>query len=131
MRPVRERADMSEPCKGCGDRVPLSVSCEVCGRGADGAVILCLDSATDSFVPDWVSPPGDTIADIVGERELDAAEVAKQLGLSEPEFGDLLLGATLTDELAEKLAAVLGGTAQFWRTREQQYRDGLKRQRLK
>lgn len=122
---------MSEPCTGCGDRVPLSVSCEVCGRGADGAVILFLKPATDEFVPDWVSLPGDTIADIMAEHELDAADVAKQLGLSEPEFSDLLLGAPLTDELAEKLPSVLGGTAQFWRTREQQYRDGLNRQRIK
>lgn len=80
------------------------------------------------FEPDWVSPPGATIEDIVKERQLNRQEVAKQLGVSRYVFELVVKGREpLTDELAEKLAETLGSTAEFWKTREKQYRDSLSR----
>ena len=33
-----------------------------------------------TFTPDWISPPGDTIADLIEEREWSQADLAKRLG---------------------------------------------------
>jgi plasmid maintenance system antidote protein VapI len=80
------------------------------------------------FDPDWVSPPGETIKDMMAEKGLESVDVAIQLDLDDCEFTELLIGrAELTDELAAKLASVLGGTEQFWKQREADYRKALQR----
>lgn len=92
--------------------------------GSDGVVVLELTP----FEPDWVSPPGATIEDIVEENQLDRQEVSKMLGVSRYVFELLVEGQeVLTDELAELLAETLGCTAEFWKMREKQYRDSLSR----
>jgi HTH-type transcriptional regulator / antitoxin HigA len=81
-----------------------------------------------SFSPDWVSAPGETIGDIVRERNLRVSEVAKQLGQTEEQFDQLLVGGlTITLGLARKLEAVLGGSPEFWLTRDSRYREGRSR----
>lgn len=35
---------------------------------------------THPFTPDWVSPPGDTIADLLEERDWTQAQLADRLG---------------------------------------------------
>ena len=36
----------------------------------------------NAFQPDWVSPPGDTIADVLEERNLPPDEFARRIGRS-------------------------------------------------
>ncbi len=80
------------------------------------------------FAPRWASPPGDTISEALADREMDAADLGEALGISEASTGDLLDGSmTLTIRLAEDLAILLGGTAEFWMTRDCQYRDDIAR----
>lgn len=101
---------------------------EAAQSGSDGAVILQLQTIDEPFEPDWASPPGDTIEDFVEELQLDRQKVAELLGMSRYVFELLIKGReVLTDELAEKLAAKLGSTAEFWKAREKQYRDSLSR----
>lgn len=74
------------------------------------------------FAPDWVSPPGDSIIDAIEERSWTQAELAARLGVSEKFVSQLLNGkVTLTQDTAEKLEKVIGGTAEFWMDREANY----------
>lgn len=80
------------------------------------------------FLPDWVSAPGDTMADILEEREISPVEFARRIG-QPPEYAyDLLRGRVrITSETAHRLEGVLGASATFWITRETQYREDLSR----
>lgn len=80
------------------------------------------------FLPDWVSPPGETISDILDERGLSVTEFAKDLGNSSDYARQLLSGyIQITEEVASKLANLFGISAGFWLSRESQFRDGLAR----
>lgn len=79
------------------------------------------------FNPDWVSAPGDTIADILEERGIPVEELAQRIGKSQIGAQALLEGRTpLTLDIAIMLSRWLGGSPEFWMTREAQYREGEK-----
>jgi HTH-type transcriptional regulator / antitoxin HigA len=80
------------------------------------------------FTPNWASPPGETIADILKERKLHLSKFARQLGMPNDAIQNLLVGRlTMTLETALKLEKTLGSTAAFWMVRESQYRQDLRR----
>jgi len=75
------------------------------------------------FAPDWVSPPGDTILDLIEERGWTQAELAERLGYSAKHVSQLVNGkASLTPDAAIRLTRVLGSSIDFWLVREAQYR---------
>jgi len=77
----------------------------------------------DDFRPNWASPPGDTIADILHEKKLSVTEFASRINQPVQVVNDLLQGrATITIRLSRALSGVLGGTPAFWVTRDSQYR---------
>jgi len=79
-----------------------------------------------TFKPNWVSPPGDTISDILEERGISQAEFAKRSGFSKKHVNLLIKGkAAITPEAASRLADVLDAPSEFWLTREANYRSGL------
>jgi HTH-type transcriptional regulator/antitoxin HigA len=81
------------------------------------------------FQPDWVSPPGDTIAEHLGERGWTQAELATRTGYTEKHVSQLIAGeVSLTDDAAERLARVLGPSMEFWLTLEAQYQARRRRQ---
>ena len=74
------------------------------------------------FSPDWASPPGDTIMDVLRERQLSVSEFAEQIGQPVAVLNDLLQGRVKVSlELARQLAGVCGGTIEFWMNRDFQY----------
>jgi HTH-type transcriptional regulator/antitoxin HigA len=76
------------------------------------------------FAPDWVSPPGDTILDIIEEKCWTQSELAQRLGFSPKHVNQLIKGKVpLTEEAAIRLERVLGGAIGFWLAREAQYRE--------
>ena len=78
----------------------------------------------EEFCPNWASPPGDTIADLIQERSWTQVQLAKRLGISKKHVNRLINGkVALTDDMAFRLATVLGSTEQFWLRREAQYRQ--------
>lgn len=84
------------------------------------------------FAPDWVSPPGDTILDLIEERGWTQAELADRLGYSRKHVNQLVKGtASLTEDAAVRLDRVLGGSVSFWLTREAQYRARCARREAK
>ncbi|MDF5737245.1 MULTISPECIES: HigA family addiction module antitoxin [unclassified Nostoc] len=83
---------------------------------------------TRTFTPDWVSSPGDAIADILEERDWTQAQLAERLGYTTKHISLLINGkAPINEETALKLERVLGSTTAFWLNRQAQYRAGLAR----
>ena len=83
-----------------------------------------MKTTTDNveFNPDWASPPGDTIIDILNERNISIELFAIKVDMSLDKTHELLKGDTLiTLGLAQKLAATLGATTEFWMLRDYQY----------
>ena len=79
---------------------------------------------TTTFDPRWASAPGATILEALRARNLTAEDLADALGLSDPDTRRLLHGELLISEhLAAGIAGVAGGTARFWLTRDEQYRE--------
>ncbi|MCC5812012.1 MAG: HigA family addiction module antidote protein [Ectothiorhodospiraceae bacterium] len=79
--------------------------------------------------PDWISVPGDTIADRLDELGWTQKELAERLGYTTKHVSQLITGkAAITEDTALRLEHVLGSTARFWLEREAQYREALARQ---
>src|SRR5947208_9883420 len=80
------------------------------------------------FVPEWLSPPGETISDLLEERGWTQSEFADRTGFTTKHISLLINGkAPITEETALRLERVLGSTARFWLTREVVYREALLR----
>ena len=76
------------------------------------------------FAPDWVSPPGDTILDLLEERAWTQQQLADRLGYSLKHVNQLIKAKVpLTEDAAIRLQNVLGASVGFWLTREAQYRE--------
>ncbi|MBT3037789.1 MAG: ImmA/IrrE family metallo-endopeptidase [Candidatus Thiodiazotropha sp. (ex Codakia orbicularis)] len=87
-----------------------------------------MSSQEYNFTPDWVSPPGDTILDLMEERDWNQVELANRLGFSTKHLNQLIKGkVTLTYDTALKLERVLGSTVSFWMNRESKYRQHVAR----
>ena len=80
------------------------------------------------FRPNWASSPGDTIMDILNERQIPKTEFEELTNLSTSDADDLLNGrATITISLARRITTVLGASVSFWMSRDFQYRQDAKR----
>lgn len=81
-----------------------------------------------AFVPEWISPPGETISDLLEERGWTQAEFADRTRFTTKHISLLINGkAPITEETALRLERVLGSTARFWLAREAEYRAALLR----
>ena len=83
-----------------------------------------------SYSPPAVSPPGDTLAELIEERGIAQAELARRMGRPINAINEMVLGAKeITEDTALELERVLGTPAHFWLARESRYREHLARQR--
>jgi plasmid maintenance system antidote protein VapI len=83
---------------------------------------------TEAFRPNWTSPPGDTIADVLDEKKLSLAAFSKRIGCSIDDAKDLVAGRmVMSVGLARKLHAELGATVEFWMSRDFHYRESVAR----
>ena len=79
-----------------------------------------------SFNPDWVSPPGDTIIELIEQNGESTGQFAYRMGISDTDFSELISGSfSLSAETAKLLSNQLGGTTEFWMKREENYRSAL------
>ena len=82
----------------------------------------------NDFNPDWISPPGDTILDLMKEQDWSQVKLAQRLGFSTKHLNQLVKGKVpLTQDTALRLERVLGSTANFWMKRELRYQQQLTR----
>ncbi len=83
---------------------------------------------TNEYYPDYVSPPGETLREILEERGVSQAELAIRTGRPKKTISEIVNGkAAITPETALQLELVLGIPAEFWNAREQHYREYLAR----
>ena len=87
----------------------------------------------DRFEPKWpLPPPGDTILDILEEKNWTQSEFAKRVGYTTKHVSQLVRGkAAVTEDTALRLERVLGGSAEFWLSREVRYREAVARAKEK
>ena len=79
-------------------------------------------TATLTFAPDYISPPGETLEDVLDDRGMTQAELAERTGLSRKTVNEIIKGkAPITPETALHLEHVFGIPARFWNAREHQY----------
>jgi addiction module HigA family antidote len=81
------------------------------------------------YSPDYVSPPGETLLDILEERQMSQAELARRMGRPNKTINEIVRGkVAITSETALQLEHVLGTPANFWNRRERHYRAHLAEQ---
>jgi hypothetical protein len=91
----------------------------------DGAKVSL--EAVKSFDPDWCCAPANTIGELISYHRLSQDDAAQKLGLSPDNLRLLLRGELeIGPELEQKLHEALGGSSQFWRSLEDNYREGIR-----
>jgi HTH-type transcriptional regulator/antitoxin HigA len=74
------------------------------------------------FRPDYAIPPGDTLVEVLGDRGMSQADLARRTGLSTKHINQIVLGAAaLSAETALRFELVTGVPAQVWTTLESTY----------
>jgi HTH-type transcriptional regulator/antitoxin HigA len=85
-------------------------------------------SIGDVFAPDYVVPPGATVADLLEEHGMTQTELARRLGVSLKHVNQVVKGvASISAELALGLEKVFGVSAAFWLNRESLYQAEIAR----
>lgn len=83
---------------------------------------------TKSFERSWATPPGELLRDAIEDGACLRESARDALGLGESDFEAFLGGCiAVSSVLADKLAALLGGTPNFWLDMDAQYRCDLMR----
>lgn len=82
----------------------------------------------NEFVPDYATPPGETLEEILQERDMTQTDFAQRVGLSLKVINEIVHGkAPITHDTAHRFERVLGVPASFWNKREMRYREILAR----
>jgi Zn-dependent peptidase ImmA (M78 family)/plasmid maintenance system antidote protein VapI len=83
---------------------------------------------TQEFVPDWFSPPHETIIELLTSRQIPRTYFAEMLEVSQNDANAILLGEIgIQKPLAEKLHTALGGSTDFWLQRQAQFDASVER----
>jgi HTH-type transcriptional regulator / antitoxin HigA len=78
------------------------------------------------YSPDEVSPPGETLVDILNSKGMSQADLAERTGRPKKTINEIIKNrAMITSETAVQFERVLGVSASFWAKREAQYRAHL------
>ena len=76
------------------------------------------------YEPDVVSPPGETLEEMLEERHMTQKELAQRMGRPLKTINEIIKGkAAITADTALQLERVLGVSASFWNQREAHYRE--------
>jgi len=81
------------------------------------------------YRPDFVSPPGETLLEVLEERGITQAELALRMGRPTKTINEIIHGkAMITPATAIQLERALGIPAEFWNSFERRYRESLAQQ---
>lgn len=82
----------------------------------------------NQYTPDYVSPPGDTILELIGELGMSQVALSTRMGRPIKTINEIIHGKTqITPETALQLEKIFNVPADFWLTLENQYREFLAR----
>ena len=88
-----------------------------------------MSNETTSYKPDHVSPPGESLAELLESRGMTQAELAARTGRPKQHINEIVAGkAPITQDMAIQLERSLGAPASFWNNREARYREQVARQ---
>ena len=87
------------------------------------------DRILNEYLPDSVTPPGETLQEIFDAIGMTKAELADRMGKTSKFVIDINKHGviTITPTSAMELEKVLGIPASFWNNRERRYRESLAR----
>ncbi|MBD2774380.1 HigA family addiction module antitoxin [Iningainema tapete] len=78
----------------------------------------------NQYKPDYVSPPGETLQEVLEERGMSQAELAERMGRPKKTINEIINAkAAITPETALQLERVLSIPASFWNNRERRYQE--------
>jgi len=82
----------------------------------------------NEYMPDVVSPPGETLQETLEAIGMSQAELAERTGRPKKTINEIIKGkAGISPDTALQLERVLGIPAAFWNNRERHYRESLAR----
>jgi addiction module HigA family antidote len=85
--------------------------------------------SSNRYRPDRVSPPGETLQEVLDKRQMSQADLAARTGRPRKTINEIIKGKTaITPETALQFERVLGVPASFWNNLERNYREHLARQ---
>lgn len=80
----------------------------------------------NEYRPERVSPPGETLQELLTERGMSQAELAERMGRPKKTINEIINAKTaITPETAIQLERVLGVPASFWNRLERNYQEFL------
>lgn len=86
------------------------------------------EKIANQYIPDEVSPPGETLLETLEMLGMSQAELAERTGRPKQAINEIVKGKKeITAQTALQLEQVLGIPASFWLAREQNYREALAR----
>ena len=88
-----------------------------------------MDNTNKKYIPDFPSPPGQSLNEILDAIGMSQAELSTRMGRPRKTINEIIKGKTaITPETALQLELVLSDTsASFWIRREEEYREALAR----
>jgi addiction module HigA family antidote len=91
-----------------------------------------IEQLENQYLPDYVTPPGETLQEILDTIGMSKAELADRIGKTPKTIGEIIKhGAPITPTTAMELEKALGTPASFWNNRERRYRESVARQQEK
>ena len=83
-----------------------------------------VSASENQYMPDTVSPPGETLRETIGAFGMSQANLAERTGRSKKMINEIIKGkAPITPRMSLELERVLGVPASFWNNRERHYRE--------
>ena len=82
----------------------------------------------NAYLPDHVSLPGETLQEVLDDRQMSQTEFAERTGRPKKTINEIIKGkASITSETALQFERVLGIPATFWNSLERNYQDYVAR----
>lgn len=89
-----------------------------------------IETLSNQYKPDRVSPPGETLAEILEERQMTQTQFADRTGRSAKFVNEIIKGkASITPTVAIEFQRVLGIPSSFWHNRQRHYEAFLAKER--
>jgi len=80
----------------------------------------------NEYMPDYVSPPGETLMEVLESRSMAQSELAERTGRTPKLINEIIKGkAPISPETAIQLERVLSIPASFWNNRQRRYDESL------
>lgn len=89
-----------------------------------------IEALTNQYKPDEISPPGETLAEILEERQMSQTQFAASTGRTPKFVNEIIKGkASITPIVAIEFQRVLGIPSSFWNNRQRHYESYLANKR--